>query len=128
MIAWKRDRGGGYTPAMKQKVDRILSTHVGSLPRPKDLLDLMKAQVSGLAYDPRVKSAVADCVKRQVVTGIGIVSAIQRLTVTRKKVAGIEVLPSVLLFCAFASSKSCLWSSSAFPFFWAASTAFMVGP
>jgi hypothetical protein len=52
----------------------------------------------------------------------------QRLTLTRKKVAGIEVPPSVLVFCAFASSKSCLWSSSTFPLFSAASNAFMVGP
>ena len=42
---------------------------------------------------------------------------LQRLTVTRKKVAGIEVLPSVLLFCAFASSKSWLWRSSTLPLF-----------
>jgi hypothetical protein len=32
------------------------------------------------------------------------------------------------VFCAFASSKSCLWSSSTFPLFSAASNAFMVGP
>jgi len=41
-------------------VDRILTTHVGSLPRPRDLLDLMKAKLSGAAhdkaaYDARVK-------------------------------------------------------------------------
>ena len=37
--------------AVKQSLDRIFTTHVGSLPRPKDLLDLMKEKVSGLAYD-----------------------------------------------------------------------------
>jgi 5-methyltetrahydropteroyltriglutamate--homocysteine methyltransferase len=47
--------------------NRILTTHVGSLPRPKDLLDLMKARLSGQpydaqAYESRVRSAVADCV------------------------------------------------------------------
>ena len=36
---------------IQQNTDRILTTHVGSLPRPKDLLDLMKAKISGLAYD-----------------------------------------------------------------------------
>src|SRR6185503_10243229 len=41
------------------------TTHVGSLARPHDLLDLMKARVAGQpydkpAYDSRVKSAVAD--------------------------------------------------------------------
>src|SRR5258707_2191360 len=60
-------------------VDRILTTHVGSLPRPRDLLDLMKAKLSGAAhdkaaYDARVKSAVTECVKKQVETGIDIVS------------------------------------------------------
>ncbi len=60
-------------------VDRILTTHVGSLPRPRDLLDLMKAKLSGAAYDTaaydsRVKRAVAECVKKQVETGIDIVS------------------------------------------------------
>jgi hypothetical protein len=37
------------------------------------------------------------------------------------------VPPFLLWFCAFASSTSPLWSSSAFPFFSAASKAFMVG-
>ena len=41
----------------------------------------------------------------------------QRPTSTRKKVAGIEVLPSVLRFCAFASSRSWLLSSSICPVF-----------
>lgn len=57
----------------------ILTTHVGSLPRPRDLLDLMKAKLSGQPYDrgrydARVKSAVADCVRRQVDCGIDIVA------------------------------------------------------
>jgi 5-methyltetrahydropteroyltriglutamate--homocysteine methyltransferase len=64
---------------MKQSVNRIFTTHVGSLPRPADLLDLMKARVAGLAYDrgaydKRVKSAVAECVGKQVETDIDIVS------------------------------------------------------
>jgi 5-methyltetrahydropteroyltriglutamate--homocysteine methyltransferase len=62
-----------------QGIDRILTTHVGSLPRPKDLLDLMKAKLSGAGYDEaayekRVKSAVAECVRKQVETGIDFVS------------------------------------------------------
>ena len=48
---------------------RIQTTHVGSLPRPHDLLDLMKARLAGQSYDreryaSRVKSAVAECVRR----------------------------------------------------------------
>ena len=64
---------------MKRSADRILTTHAGSLPRPHDLLDLMKARLSGQPYDPaaydqRVRSAVADIVKKQVETGIDVVS------------------------------------------------------
>jgi 5-methyltetrahydropteroyltriglutamate--homocysteine methyltransferase len=64
---------------MKPSADRILTTHVGSLPQPRDLLDLMKAKVAGLAYgqgtyNQRVKSAVAECVRKQVETGIDIFS------------------------------------------------------
>jgi 5-methyltetrahydropteroyltriglutamate--homocysteine methyltransferase len=64
---------------MKRSADRILTTHVGSLARPKELLDLMKAKVGGEpydhdAYDQRVQSAVADIVRRQVESGIDIVT------------------------------------------------------
>jgi 5-methyltetrahydropteroyltriglutamate--homocysteine methyltransferase len=63
----------------QQSLGRILTTHIGSLPRPKDLLDLMKAKLSGQAYDEkayqdRVRTAVADIVKKQVQTGIDIVA------------------------------------------------------
>jgi 5-methyltetrahydropteroyltriglutamate--homocysteine methyltransferase len=88
---------------MKQSVDRILTTHVGSLPRPRDLLDLMKAKVAGLAYDraaydKRVKSAVAECVKRQVETGIDIVSDGEQskpgfFTYVRERLEGFEERP-----------------------------------
>jgi 5-methyltetrahydropteroyltriglutamate--homocysteine methyltransferase len=58
---------------------RIQTTHVGSLPRPHDLLDLMKAKATGKAYDQgayekRIKAAVQECVHRQVATGIDIVT------------------------------------------------------
>jgi hypothetical protein len=52
----------------------------------------------------------------------------QTETVTLRNVAGMEVPPFLLWFCAFASSTSSLWSSSTFPFLSAASKAFMVGP
>ena len=50
-------------------MNRILTTHCGSLPRPHDLLDLMKAKVNGQpydagAYDQRVRKAVADVVRK----------------------------------------------------------------
>jgi 5-methyltetrahydropteroyltriglutamate--homocysteine methyltransferase len=62
---------------VKRSSERILTTHCGSLPRPADLLDLMKAKARGDAlkfdvYDARVSSAVADIVRRQIETGIDI--------------------------------------------------------
>ena len=64
---------------MKRSTNRILVSHVGSLPRPKDLLDMMKARLTGgpvdeAAYQKRVTSAVAETVKQQAECGIDIVS------------------------------------------------------
>ena len=36
--------------ALQQNVNRIQTTHVGSLPRPKSVLDLMKRRVAGVGY------------------------------------------------------------------------------
>jgi 5-methyltetrahydropteroyltriglutamate--homocysteine methyltransferase len=87
----------------QQNTDRILTTHVGSLPRPKDLLDLMKAKVAGLAYDHdayerRVRDAVVDCVRRQAETGIDIVSDGEQskpgfFTYVRERLDGFEARP-----------------------------------
>ncbi len=62
---------------MKRSTDRILTTHCGRLPRPRELLDLMKAKVSGDPYDIDaharcVRSAVAEVVRKQVESGIDI--------------------------------------------------------
>lgn len=62
---------------MKRSTDRILTTHCGSLPRPKDLLDMMKAKLGGErhdqgAYARRVRSAVAEIVRKQVESGIDV--------------------------------------------------------
>jgi 5-methyltetrahydropteroyltriglutamate--homocysteine methyltransferase len=64
---------------MKQSTDRILTTHVGSLPRPPDLLAMIQAKEQGGAFDAeafagRVTSAVADVVRRQAEAGIDIVA------------------------------------------------------
>src|SRR5581483_552490 len=64
---------------MKRSTDRILTTHCGSLPRPRDLLDLMKARASGGsvdadAYARRVREAVADVVRRQGECGIDVIT------------------------------------------------------
>ena len=59
--------------------ERILTTHTGSLPRPDDLLEMVRAQESGQPVDQavmaaRVRSAVAEVVKRQIDTGIDLVN------------------------------------------------------
>src|SRR3954468_11166840 len=59
---------------MQRSSDRILTTHVGSLPRPADLLALMDAKPRDeTAYEARLKSAVAEIVKKQVELGIDVI-------------------------------------------------------
>jgi 5-methyltetrahydropteroyltriglutamate--homocysteine methyltransferase len=57
---------------------RILTTHVGSLPRPDDLVALLRqhdtAGSAAEALDARARAAVADTVRAQVATGIDIVN------------------------------------------------------
>ena len=64
---------------MKRSTNRILTTHVGSLIRPPELLKLLRAQQSGKAvipheYDECLKTSVAAVVKRQADAGIDVVS------------------------------------------------------
>ena len=64
---------------MKTSTDRILTTHVGSLARPTELLDTMKEKEHGRPYDAelfdrQVRDAVADRVRQQVENGIDIVT------------------------------------------------------
>jgi 5-methyltetrahydropteroyltriglutamate--homocysteine methyltransferase len=83
--------------------ERILTTHVGSLPRPKDLLDLMKAKITGVGHDPqayeeRVRSAVAECVGKQAETGIDILNDGEQskpgfFTYVRERLEGFEPRP-----------------------------------
>ncbi len=65
--------------ALQQNIDRIRTTHVGSLPRPKSILDLLKKKIAGESVDARVwdelvTSEVASIVQKQVDLGIDIVS------------------------------------------------------
>src|SRR5689334_25338802 len=59
---------------MKRSTTRILTTHVGSLPRPKDLIDLYRNDAPDETLLPRLKSSVAVIVKRQEELGIDIVN------------------------------------------------------
>jgi 5-methyltetrahydropteroyltriglutamate--homocysteine methyltransferase len=63
---------------MKRSTDRILTTHVGSLPRPKNLLDLMRNRLEGLGDETEfangLRDAVVDIVRQQVAHGIDVVT------------------------------------------------------
>ena len=59
---------------MKRSTDRILTTHVGSLPRPDDLMALYAANAPDDKLQPRLRSAVGDIVRQQAESGIDIVN------------------------------------------------------
>jgi 5-methyltetrahydropteroyltriglutamate--homocysteine methyltransferase len=64
---------------MKRSVDRILTTHTGSLPRPADLIRTMFAREEGVPVDgpalgARIRAAVAEVVRKQVDAGIAVVN------------------------------------------------------
>ena len=64
---------------MKRSSQRILTTHIGSLPRPRDLWDLLEAKDRGLPYDRTrlddvIRTAVVDVVRQQTAVGIDIPS------------------------------------------------------
>ena len=64
---------------MIRSTDRFLTTHTGSLPRPDDLIRLMYAKEEGVPVEPaalaaRVRSAVAEVVRKQTDAGIDIVN------------------------------------------------------
>jgi 5-methyltetrahydropteroyltriglutamate--homocysteine methyltransferase len=64
---------------VKRSTERFLSTHTGSLPRPEDLVRMMYAREEGVPVDPpalaaRVRSAVAEVVKKQADAGVDLVN------------------------------------------------------
>ena len=80
--------------------NRILTTHVGSLPRPQDVVDLLFAQDKGEPYDSArfdetMQRAVRDAVKKQADAGIdfvsdGEMSKISYATYIRHRLTGFE--------------------------------------
>ncbi|MCC6472280.1 MAG: cobalamin-independent methionine synthase II family protein [Burkholderiales bacterium] len=64
---------------MKRSTERIRTTHTGSLPRPPELLETMRAIAEGRPYDREVyeaavKAHVAEVVRKQVQAGIDVVN------------------------------------------------------
>jgi 5-methyltetrahydropteroyltriglutamate--homocysteine methyltransferase len=64
---------------MKRSTDRILTTHVGSLIRPAELQEFLRAKQAGKPYDEAayqacLKGTVADVVREQAEVGVDIVS------------------------------------------------------
>ena len=86
--------------AMKTSTDRILTTHVGSLPRPQSVVDLLFAQDRSEPYDPAVFEEtigreVSEVVKTQAENGVDIVSdgemgKISYATYIRHRLTGFE--------------------------------------
>jgi 5-methyltetrahydropteroyltriglutamate--homocysteine methyltransferase len=90
--------------ALQQNSDHIQTTHIGSLPRPHALLDILKVKYSGQPYDEGklndvLARSVADCVRKQVDCGIEIVtdgefSKPGFFTYIRERFDGFESRPS----------------------------------
>ena len=64
---------------MKRSTERILTTHVGSLPRPPDLQERLQLKDRGEPYDAaafesRVRQAVGEVVRKQIEAGLDIVA------------------------------------------------------
>jgi 5-methyltetrahydropteroyltriglutamate--homocysteine methyltransferase len=95
---------------IQQSNNRIQTTHIGSLPRPHDLLDIMKAKFAKQPYDDKayqakLSKAVADCVRKQVDCGIDFVtdgefSKPGFFTYVQERLEGFEARPNqkLLLF------------------------------
>lgn len=83
---------------MKTSTNRILTTHVGSLPRSKDVTDVVFAHEAGNSLPNAgsvIRSAVDAVVKRQVDTGVDIVSdgemsKISYATYIKDRITGFE--------------------------------------
>ena len=59
---------------MKRSTHRILTTHVGSLARPDDLMALYAANAPDEKLQPRLRTAVGDIVRQQAEAGIDVVN------------------------------------------------------
>jgi len=96
--------------SLQQNTDRIQTTHIGSLPRPHNVLDLLKAKLNGQPYDQAaldkaIAEGVRNNVRKQVDCGVDIVtdgevSKPGFFTYIQERLAGFEPRPGqkLLLF------------------------------
>jgi 5-methyltetrahydropteroyltriglutamate--homocysteine methyltransferase len=85
---------------VRHSADRILTTHVGSLPRSQAVTDVLFAREQGAPLEASaaattIRDAVADVVRRQVETGIdvasdGEMSKISYATYIKDRVTGFD--------------------------------------
>ena len=88
---------------MQTSTDRILTTHTGSIARPDDLIELMRAKENGRPYDAgafeaRATAAVEECVRRQVEAGLDVINDGEQrksgfTTYLTERLAGFEAVP-----------------------------------
>ena len=88
---------------MQTSADRILTTHTGSIARPDDLVELMRAKENGRPYDPeafeaRAAAAVEECVRRQVEAGLDVINDGEQrksgfTTYLTERLAGFDAVP-----------------------------------
>ena len=88
---------------MQTSTDRILTTHTGSIARPDDLIELMRARENGLPYDreafeTRATQAVEECVRRQIEVGLDVINDGEQrksgfTTYLTERLAGFDAVP-----------------------------------
>jgi 5-methyltetrahydropteroyltriglutamate--homocysteine methyltransferase len=110
---------------MKHSSERILTTHVGSLPRAPDLLAMIQAKEQGEAFEAdafaaRVKGAVAEVVRKQAECGIDIVADGEMgrfgfIPYVNERLSGLEMRPNPRTEGTWARSREHL----AFPEYYA---------
>lgn len=86
---------------MKTSTEKILTTHVGSMPRPQEVVDMLFAQDRGEEYDPVefdavMRTAVARIADQQVKSGVDVISdgemsKISYATYIRHRLTGFEI-------------------------------------
>ena len=100
---------------MKRSIERILTTHAGSLPRPSDLLAMIEARAKDekletAAFAARVEGAVGEAVRRQIDAGVDIVGdgemgRLGFIPYVNERLSGIEARPSSGGRSAWAQSR-----------------------